>query len=90
MSVSHAVLSSLRLPQVFPSLNLQQLKTSEHNHSMSNFGLFFFSSKWAEFLHVVSDLKESHIPVFFNAGLRFVFQLKRIQKNSAVLFAVCC
>ena len=23
--------------------NLLQLKTSQHNHSMSNFGLFFFS-----------------------------------------------
>ena len=49
---------------------------------MSNFGLFFFfSSKWAEFLHVVSDLIESHSPVFFSAGLRFVFQLKRMQKT---------
>ena len=42
---------------------------------------FFFSSKWAEFLHVVSDLIESHSPVFFSAGLRFVFQLKRMQKT---------
>ena len=52
-----------------------QLKTLEHNHSMSNFGLFFFfSSKWAEFLHVVSDLIESHSPVFFSAGLHFIFE----------------
>ena len=42
---------------------------------------FFFSSKWAEFLHVVSDLIESHSPVFFSAGLRFVLQLKRMQKT---------
>ena len=42
---------------------------------------FFFSSKWAEFLHVVSDLIESHSPVFFSAGLRFVFQLKCMQKT---------
>ena len=62
----------------------------QYNHSMLNFGLFFFSSKWAEVLHVVSDLTESHSPVFFSAGLRFVFQLKRTQKNLAALFAVCC
>ena len=66
-----------------------KLKTSQHNHSMSNLGLFFLSSKWAEFLHVLSDLIESHSPVFFYAGLRFVFQLKHTQKNLA-LFAVCC
>ena len=51
---------------------------------------FFFSSKWAEFLHVLPDLIESHSPVFFYAGLRFVFQLKRMQKKSAALFAACC
>ena len=57
-----------------------QLKMPEQSHSMSNFGLFFFfSSKWAE--HVVSDLIESHSPVFFSAGLRFIFQLKRMQKT---------
>ena len=66
------------------------MKTSQHNHCMSNFGLFFFSSKWAEFLHVLSDLIESHSPVFFPAGLCFVFQWKCMQKNSAALFAVCC
>ena len=30
---------------------------------------------------MVSDLIESHSPVFFSAGLRFVFQLKRMQKT---------
>ena len=51
------------------------LKVFGHNHSMSNFGLFFFfSSKRAEFLHVVSDLIESQSPVFFSAGLRFIFE----------------
>ena len=39
-----------------------KLKKSEHNHSMSNFGLFF----WAEFLHVVSNLIQNHSPVFFS------------------------
>ena len=39
---------------------------------------------------MLSDLIESHSPVFFYAGLRFVFQLKHMQKNSAALFAVCC
>ena len=73
----------------FTLLEVVKLKTSQDNHSMSNFGLFF-SSKRAEFLHVLSDLIESHSPVFFYAGLRFVFRLKRMQKNSAALFAVCC
>ena len=41
----------------------------------------FFSSKWAEFLHVVSDLIESRSPVFFSAGLCFVFELKHVQKT---------
>ena len=50
----------------------------------------FFLSKWAEFLHVLSDVIESHSPEFFSTGLRFVFQLKRMQKNLATLFAVCC
>ena len=30
---------------------------------------------------MVSDLIESHSPVFFSARLRFVFQLKRMQKT---------
>ena len=30
---------------------------------------------------MVFDLIESHSPVFFSAGLRFVFQLKRMQKK---------
>ena len=30
---------------------------------------------------MVSDLIESHSPVFFFAGLRFIFQLKRMQKK---------
>ena len=52
---------------------------------------FFLSSKWAEFLHVVSNLIEKVTALnFFSAGLRFVFQLKRMQKNSAAHFAVCC
>ena len=37
---------------------------------------------------MVSDLIESHSPVFFSAGLCFIFQLRRMQKNSAALFAV--
>ena len=34
------------------------------------------------------DLIEIHSPVFFNAGLCFVFQLERMQKNLAALFPV--
>ena len=60
---------------------LCKLKTSQHNHSMSNFGPFFLLSKRAEFSHVVSDLIESHSPVFFSDGLHFIFQLKRMQKT---------
>ena len=58
---------------------MSQLKTPEHNHSMLKFGLFFFSCCPTE---LVFDSVESHNPVFFSAGFRFVFELKRMQKNS--------
>ena len=34
----------------------------------------FVLSKWAEFLHVVSNFIENHSPVFFFTGLHFVFE----------------
>ena len=48
-------------------MQAQELKMPEHNHSMSNFGLvFFLASRWAEFVHVVSNFIENHSPVFFS------------------------
>ena len=40
----------------------------------------FFSSKVPEFLHMVFNYIEKHHPVFFSAGLLFVFEKGRMQK----------
>ena len=57
------------------------LKTSQHNHSMSNFGVFlFFSSKLAEFLCMVSNCSENPSPVFF-LWFALHFRVKTYAKN---------
>ena len=50
---------------------------------------FFFSSKWAEFLHVVFDLIENRSTVFFRRFV-FCFRVKSYAKNQAALFEICC
>ena len=50
---------------------------------------FFVQMSWI-FACGLQFNRKSHSPEFFSAGLHFVFQLKRMQKNSAALFAVCC
>ena len=41
---------------------------------------FVSCSKLAEFLHVAFISVEKHYPVFFSAGLLFVFEILRMQK----------
>ena len=59
-----------------------------HNRLMSNVGLFFFADL-SQFLQVGFVLvnKHKHCPVFFFVGLLFVFEKKRMQKNSVFLVA---
>ena len=55
---------------------------------MSNVGLFFFFfADLSQFLHVGFVLVNKHCPVFFFVGLLFVFEKKRMQKNSVFLAA---
>ena len=42
--------------------------------------VFVSCSKLAEFLHVAFISVEKHHPVFFSAGLLFIFEILRIQK----------
>ena len=48
-------------------------------------GCFFFFSDLSQFLHVGFVLVNKHCPVFFFVGLLFVFEKKRLQKNSVLL-----
>ena len=53
-----------------------------HNCLMSNVGPFIFFSDLSQFLHVGFVLVvNKHCPVFFFAGLLFVFEKQRIQKT---------
>ena len=54
--------------------------------------VFFFSSKWAEFLHVVSNLIENHSPVFLSVWHRMVMlrHLQLFQFDKINLYSIKC
>ena len=54
---------------------------------MSNFRPFFFFPDLSQFVHVGFVLVSKHCPVFFFVGLLFVFEKKRMPKNSVFLAA---
>ena len=72
-----------------PPWDLSHLKGWGHKRLMSNVGLFFFFffADLSQFLHVGFVLVNKHCPVFFFVGLLFVFEKKRMQKNSVFLAA---
>ena len=67
-----------------------QLKTFEHNHSMSNFGLFFFFVQMSWIFACGLRFNRKSQPCIYFRWFALHFWVKTYAKNLAALFAVCC
>ena len=78
------------LPQAGVFRVCWQLKTFEHNHSMSNFGLFFFFLQMSWIFACGLRFNRKSQPCIFFRWFALRFPVKTYAKNSEALFAVCC
>ena len=62
------------------------MKTSQYNQSMLNFGLFFFFVQMSWIFACALQFNRKSQPCIFSPGVRFVFQLKRMQKKLGSAF----